>query len=84
MTTTPNDEVYCLVLLVDSDVAYCQQVRQAFEQHNRQFAQRGGCADGKRFEEIAGQFHGVPCAGMEAGGAGLLVQVSESEEPISA
>jgi signal transduction histidine kinase len=44
MTTTPNDEVYCLVLLVDSDVAYCQQVRQAFEQHNRQFAQRESAA----------------------------------------
>jgi signal transduction histidine kinase len=44
MTTTPNDEVYCLVLLVDSDVAYCQQVRQAFEQHNRRFAQRESAA----------------------------------------
>jgi signal transduction histidine kinase len=44
MTSTPDEQGYCLVLLVDSDVAYCQQVRQAFDQYNRQLAQAASAA----------------------------------------
>jgi len=40
MTAIPNEERHCLVLLVDSDAAYCEQVRQAFEQHDRRLAER--------------------------------------------
>jgi signal transduction histidine kinase len=45
MTGTPNGEAHCLVLLVDSDAAYCEQVRQAFEQHDRRRAEQTAVDD---------------------------------------
>lgn len=47
MTTAPKDEDHCLVLLVDSDATYCQEVRRAFEQHDRRIAEQSS-GDEKR------------------------------------
>jgi signal transduction histidine kinase len=46
MSSIPNEQGHCLVLLVDSDAAYCQRVRQAFEQHNRQLAEQWPATEG--------------------------------------
>ena len=45
MTATPNEEGRCLVLLVDSDTAYCEQVHHAFAQYDRRLAERSAIVE---------------------------------------